>query len=267
MNINRLPNTSQPPNTQALTPRYPPINNPIHMGTSGINSNYLSQLIQLIRLLISALQGINPNPPITPETAPALPLNQNQKGNLLELMGYSRNAPFSTTIKDMDKSGSISRGDVAIISGGITGGEIARRTLTASDIQALNKTPTNTGPQNLQANQAKWNSLTSRGNYDFTVINSGFRIDGGRPVNISVRNGAITNATYADTGTAAADYSRVTMNDLFKSIQDAYSGNAERVDVTYDATTGAPLSIYIDESSMIADEETAYTVSNIKILP
>lgn len=266
MNINKLPNTT--PNViQPLRPRYPQNPNPINTGNTGINANYLAQIIQLIRLLINALQGAQPNNPITPETAPALTLNSNQQGNLLELMGYSRNTPFTSTLKDMDKSGKPSVGDVAIIYGGITGGEIARRTLSAADIQALNKTPASTGTQTLQANQAKWNSLTNTGNYDFTVINGGFRIDGGRPVNISVRNGAITNATYADTGTAASEYSRVTMNDLFKQIQDGYTGNAERVDVTYDPTTGAPLSIYIDQSSMIADEETAYSVSNIKILP
>lgn len=266
MNINRLPNTSPTLNTQPLKPRYPQPNNSVDRGNVGFNQNHLSQLIQLIRILLATLQGTNTTPPTTPETAPALTVGQNQQGNLLELMGYSRNAPFTTTIKDMDKSGAISQGDVAIIYGGITGGEIARRTLTAADVQALNKTPSTTDTQTLQANQTKWNSLTSAGNYDFTVVNSGFRIDGGRPVNISVRNGAISSATYADTGTAAADYSRVTMQDLFKQINDAYTISAERVNVSYDATTGAPLSIYIDQSSMIADEETAYTVSNIKIL-
>ncbi|WP_020558023.1 DUF6174 domain-containing protein [Thiofilum flexile] len=269
MHINRLPNTTFTVNTPAFRPRYFTPNYPVN-ANMGINQSYFTQLIQLLQTLLATLQGTNPNQPttpVTPETAPALTVNRTQQGNLLELMGYSRNAPFTVTIKDMDQSGAISQGDIAIIKGGFTGGEITRRTLSAADVQALNQTSTTSGSQTLQSNRAKWNDLAKSGNYDFTVSNNGFMINAGRPINISVRNGAITNAAYADTGEAAADYSRVTMNDLFKTIQDAYDGNAERVNVTYDSNTGAPASIFIDRSSMIADEETAYTVSNIKILP
>ncbi len=313
----------------------------VNFGTSGLGVNSLNQLLKLVQQILANLQ--NPTRP-NPDTAPSLPTTTVQKDNITDLLGLGRNAPFTPVVKDMDRSGTISKGDVVITYGGFTGGEINRRTLTAADVKAINKPVTTTvenaknlnltyaqsqnlnklmgfegafsssikdmdnsgtltkgdialvyggitegevarrtltdadiktiqqtssgnGLQELTTNQAKWNFITPSKNYDFTLQNNGFRIDGGRSINISVRNGEITNANYADTGEAAPEYSRATIEGLFEQVKQAYTDNAERIDVTYDSSTGAPSSIYIDRSSMIADEESAYMISNVKVLP
>jgi len=63
-----------------------------------------------------------------------------------------------------------------------------------------------------------------------------------------------------------------TIDELFQQLRDVYQGKstfgqkAERVDVTYDSTYGYPSDIFIDVSTLIADEEQGWTVTNFKIV-
>jgi hypothetical protein len=129
-----------------------------------------------------------------------------------------------------------------------------------------------TANSELERNEKLWQSqnLTS---YDFTLERQCFCPEDWRgPVNISVRNGEVTSVTYVSNGqTATAEkFGDVdTIDELFNVIRDAYEGRntfdekAETVNVTYHAEMGYPLTIYIDVSQMIADEEQGYTVEEL----
>jgi len=124
----------------------------------------------------------------------------------------------------------------------------------------------------LERNEKLWQSqnLTS---YDFTLERQCFCPEDWRgPVNITVRNGKVTSLVYVSNGqTATADkFGDVdTIDELFDVIRDAYEGKntfdqkAETVNVTYHPEMGYPLTIYIDVSQMMADEEQGYTVENL----
>jgi hypothetical protein len=62
-----------------------------------------------------------------------------------------------------------------------------------------------------------------------------------------------------------------TIDKLFAIIRDAYAGRntfekkADTVNVTYHAQRGYPLTIYIDVSATIADEEQGYTVEELVV--
>ena len=132
-------------------------------------------------------------------------------------------------------------------------------------MQLINAGNTSAGPAELSTNRAKWDAASMGGNYDFTLTIQQFSRDGGRPISISVRDGQVTKAVYQDTGEAAPDYRKLSIEDMFSQAKDAYDTGAERVTTQYDPTTGALSSLYIDRSAMIADEEIGYSVSNITL--
>ena len=90
-----------------------------------------------------------------------------------------------------------------------------------------------------------------------------------RPVVIEVRDGAVASITYADDGSTAdatlfEAYDSV--DDLFALIAEAEAQSAARLDVTYAEETGVPLSVNIDISEEMADEELYLTVSDFEAL-
>jgi hypothetical protein len=124
----------------------------------------------------------------------------------------------------------------------------------------------------LTRNEKLWQSqnLTS---YDFTLERQCFCPEDWRgPVNITVRNGKVTSVVYVSNGQTATTekFSDVdTIEELFNIIRDAYDGKgafdqkAETVNVTYHPEMGYPLTIYIDVSQMMADEEQGYKVEEL----
>lgn len=87
------------------------------------------------------------------------------------------------------------------------------------------------------------------------------------PVVIEVINGETASITYAADGTAANpewfdNYD--TVDKLFNVINTAEAQNPARSDITYDETYGVPLSVSIDISEMMADEEIYITVSDFE---
>jgi hypothetical protein len=52
------------------------------------------------------------------------------------------------------------------------------------------------------------------------------------------------------------------MNDWFDVLKRAIDQKAERIVVTYDKVFGFPSSVFIDISTMIADEEQGWTISS-----
>jgi len=91
-----------------------------------------------------------------------------------------------------------------------------------------------------------------------------------QPVTVEVQNGEVASITYVADGSPANPeffdrYS--TIDKLFTIIEDADAQNAVRLDVTYEETYGVPLSIDIDISELMADEELYLTTSNFEPLP
>jgi hypothetical protein len=110
-----------------------------------------------------------------------------------------------------------------------------------------------TEQQQLNAARQRWQAAHI-GDYHFTVERLCFCPPSFRgPATITVRNGAPL--------APPAEFTEVaTVPRLHTVIQKAINDRVERLDVTYD-TRGVPLSISIDVSSMIADEETAYRIT------
>lgn len=90
-----------------------------------------------------------------------------------------------------------------------------------------------------------------------------------RPVVIEVQDGVVAGLTYADDGSAAdpALFERYTsVEALFAVIEEAAAQDPARLDVVYDQTTGVPLSVDIDISEQMADEELYLAVSNFEAI-
>ena len=139
-------------------------------------------------------------------------------------------------------------------------------------VMVLSSSCGTTANSELERNEKLWQSqnLTS---YDFTLERQCFCPEDWRgPVDITVRNGKVTSVTYVSNGqTATAEkFGDVdTIDELFGVIRDAYEGKntfdqkAETVNVTYHPEMGYPLTIYIDVSQMMADEEQGYTIEEL----
>jgi hypothetical protein len=114
-----------------------------------------------------------------------------------------------------------------------------------------------TAQQQLNAARQRWQAAHI-GDYHFTVERLCFCPPSFRgPATIIVRNGAPL--------APPAEFTEVaTIPRLHTIVQKAINDRVERLDVTYD-TRGVPLSISIDVSSMIADEETAYRITNFTV--
>ncbi|MFZ0544818.1 MAG: DUF6174 domain-containing protein [Candidatus Promineifilaceae bacterium] len=126
-----------------------------------------------------------------------------------------------------------------------------------------------TTPNTPDTPQALWESQEIN-SYRYTLQVGCFCMtDLTRPVTIEVQNGEVASITYADDGSTAdpALFERYdSIGKLFAVISDAESQNPSQLDVTYDETYGVPLSVSIDISEMIADEELYLQVSNFESL-
>ena len=106
--------------------------------------------------------------------------------------------------------------------------------------------------------------------YQITVTPSCFcPIEAVRPAIVTVRNGQVESRRYEDTGTdvpAAFATGYPTVDDLFDIITKAIgSGTVETVNVVYDATRGFPVSVLIDGSARIADDEMFYATRDFTV--
>lgn len=221
-------------------------------------------IMSLVQQLLGLLQKGGTH---KPERAPVLELTNEQEAGLRNLLGFSNEA-VSLTVLDKKRDKELSAGDVVVVSGGITGGEITRYTLTQKDIDQLNGN--SNLPQDFLDSRAKWDAASNNAqSLSYTAQNSCFcPPDYTRPMNITEQNGKIIDATYADTGETVPSYIRdglLTMDERFDQLEQAYLSDADRIDVTYDPKLGYPSSVYVDQSFMIADEELSYTIKNLAV--
>lgn len=197
---------------------------------------------------------------------PALKLDLAQDQAIRDHFNVPNN--FGLSVLDSDRDKTLSAGDILVLTGGITGGEISRQEITAADVGVINGSGNQDAREAYDANRQKWQDSNIR-DYSFTLQRSCFCTpDVTRPVNISIENGKLVDASYADTAEPLSDtaqqINQLKVNDLFKQIGEALDSNAERVDVTYDKQYGFPTSVYIDRDSRLADEEVGFNISNFQ---
>lgn len=215
---------------------------------------------------LSACVTPPPPPTVTPQ---ALPLSTTQQTNLRTLLGLTGSSPFTVVILDADANRSLNAGDIAVMSGGITNGEISRRILNSADINTINTSShSNTASRMLQLAETKWQQHRPV-HYTFTLQRSCFcPPDTRKPIEIRVFNNTIQQATVLPEGTPLpAEYKTraMTIDELFNVIHKAIDNNAARVDVQYDLQYGYPTTLFIDQDERMADEEVSYNISNFKI--
>ncbi len=196
---------------------------------------------------------------------PTLVLSKVQEAGIRKVFNIPNH--FSYHVLDSDRDGKLSAGDTLVISGGITGGEISRQTLSDADIQAIASSGNTDARTQFEANYKKWQNARIR-DYSFTFQRTCFcPREITRPVDLDIRNGKVNSASFSDTGEPLpqiASTNRVTIDDMFKAIEKGLDNNAEVVKVNYDPTYGYPTSIFIDQSTFIADEEMSFTINNFQ---
>jgi hypothetical protein len=100
--------------------------------------------------------------------------------------------------------------------------------------------------------------------YQITVSHSCFcPVEVVRPVIVTVRDGQVESRRYAETGAEVDPRFATafpTVDELFGVIEGAIARHAERVDAVYDPARGFPISVVIDGSADIADDESFYSI-------
>ncbi|RTZ65716.1 MAG: hypothetical protein DSZ29_03910 [Aquificaceae bacterium] len=175
----------------------------------------------------------------------------------------------SVSILDSNKDGKLSAGDVAILSGGFTGGEITRKTLTEADIQKLTDTSPSDTQTTLDKNKQKWADSGIK-NYSYEFRRSCFCLpDYTRPVKTTVENGEVKSSHYAngnqETVPDQFKENKQSVNGLFDIIQKAID-NGRQLEVSYDSKTGMPTKIVIDRDQMPVDGGQTITAGNLQDL-
>jgi major membrane immunogen (membrane-anchored lipoprotein) len=104
--------------------------------------------------------------------------------------------------------------------------------------------------------------------YTYTLHVSCFCLGAEAGIRVTVQDGEVTDAVYADDdrGVEAGDevdgYRRLTINDV---IDAANNTLAARVDVTWPTGQDYPSKVYVDRSERIADEELGYSISDVTV--
>lgn len=123
------------------------------------------------------------------------------------------------------------------------------------------------GDAELREARRRW---TSQGlvHYRYDYQRSCFCIrEATRPVTIEVRAGAVVSVIDRETGASlpleAFGRRWPTVADLLDEVERAVE-EADRLEVTYDPTTGHPASVSIDWLRNAADDETAFTAGDVR---
>lgn len=120
----------------------------------------------------------------------------------------------------------------------------------------------------LKARMAQWKAAKIT-NYSYTLQYAGFLSpDATTPIKIVVKNGKVVSALTESLSSEAdspvpvdATARALTVEQLFAKIQDAIKSKVAKIEVKYGAS-GMPVSIYVDVSTAMADDETAITATN-----
>jgi len=230
-------------------------------GLSSNSSPILQLILQLIMQLLEQWQDPQPEPE-------SLELSDAENKNLRKLLGFDVNAPVNAQVLDEDGDGEISEGDTAVVMGGITGGELSRRTLSAADVATITEQKT---PAEFLENRAKWEEALGNagGDIEYTRQRSCFcPRDFVLPMDVVEKEGEIVEAVYSESGEVVPENIRenlLSVNEIFDVIENAYNSGAEEVNVTYDEEYGYPTSVFINQDFNMQDEEVYYNLSNMQL--
>jgi len=103
-------------------------------------------------------------------------------------------------------------------------------------------------------------------NYDFVLQRSSFSPPNlVEPVAMQVRGGKVTSRIYVNSGLPAtgADPSWwPSIDGLFDFLEAARDGNADKIEVQYDARRGYPTQAFVDYVTGMADEERGFSITS-----
>jgi hypothetical protein len=121
--------------------------------------------------------------------------------------------------------------------------------------------------QELVSARARWLAQGSA-SYSYELTRGCFCVLAGRPIIVTVENGSVVEAEYADSKTAVdaafLDYLE-TVPDLFDKIDDAIVRRVASLVARYDPTYGYPTRIEIDYSATVADDEITYSARDLML--
>jgi len=124
----------------------------------------------------------------------------------------------------------------------------------------------------LQAAKAKW-AAAGVESYSFVVSYSCFCFsrETVTPALVNVRKGEIRRATYTarvpghpDGRVPRDNRLRVTVQDLFRMIEDSLHSDSELIIAKYDETLGFPVQLAIDDVPEMSDSDYGYEVSRFR---
>ena len=171
------------------------------------------------------------------------------------------------------RSGRAHRPPVAALANAVRCGVAACAAVCVATLAACSSaTPRGDGlPQSeLGAHRRKW-SARGVSSYRYTVR----RVCRCAPpvtraATVTVRDGVVRDAVYADDGTPVAPEivrHLATVEQLFRIVQDALDRDAEELAVTYDPVYGYPRTIRVDYQKAATDDEQLYTASGLQPEP
>ncbi len=214
------------------------------------------------------------NPPTNPLLDISNGLSNEQQQRLNEALFGGRvftSAPTVKSVIDNNGDGKLSVGDTAVIrqfdeSTGTT--NISFHTITQKDIDNFLNGKNADVQSLLNQNREKWeNSGFKQTGYHFRLERSAFApLSAIRPTINNVAPDGTVDDVFADTFQPVPDdYSQAnaSIDSLFDIIQNAIDSGADNIQVNYDPISGYPTSIFIDYSTLIADEELSLTISNL----
>lgn len=122
--------------------------------------------------------------------------------------------------------------------------------------------------QLFEINKEKWQRSGIQ-NYFYTFQRSCFCTrDATREVLTHVRNGSAVMSQFKDSGQLLPQsllLNKLSINDLFTTIEAALDKNTDVVRVQYDEETGQPTSIYIDGKTGLTDDEFSLTAKDLTL--
>ena len=206
-----------------------------------------------------------------------LQLDSKQQQRALDLFSPFHSFGEFVRVLDANGDGKVSKGDIAIhlrrpdplpINADESDNiELGRMILSGQQASTINGTALIDAQKELNLNKEKWED-TRPESYSFSLKRSGFiGGDTAKSVDLTIKGNTVVDARFSDgSKTMVPEYNQLTIEDLFKTISNAIESNPVKVEIKYNAETGMPESIFIDQSEFIADEEIYLNISNFKNL-
>jgi hypothetical protein len=202
-----------------------------------------------------------------------LPLDSKQQQRALNLFRPFHTGGEFVRILDVNGDGKVSKGDIAIhlerpdprplnaeqnpeI-------ELGRMILSEQQASVINGSALADAQKELNENKQKWEKNDIQ-DYSYQFRRSCFcPQEITRPVDITVQNGKVSDAQFADAKGKPPEQNQQSINGLFTIIQDAID-RGRQVEVEYNAKTGMPTKIVIDRDQMPVDGGQTITATNLQ---